>query len=120
MIQVSRGEVVLIDYPFTDRTGSKIRPCVVVQTDINNQRLDDTIVAVMTSKMRPGLSSTTEMLIEAKSAAGRQAGLLTDSVIQCQNLLTIDRRFVRRRVGTIPADLLPQLDQCLKAALGLT
>lgn len=50
MMNVARGDVVLVDYPFSDRTGSKVRPCVVVQCDANNQRLDDTIVALMTSK----------------------------------------------------------------------
>ena len=52
MIAVSRADVVLVDYPYTDRTGSKVRPCVVVQNDGDNQRLDDTIVALMTSKTR--------------------------------------------------------------------
>ena len=43
-MKVTRGEVVLVDYPYSDQTGTKIRPCVVVQNDRNNQRLDDTIV----------------------------------------------------------------------------
>src|SRR5260221_14502064 len=32
-MKVSRGDVVLVDYPFTDRTGSKVRPTLVVSTD---------------------------------------------------------------------------------------
>lgn len=119
MMTVSRGDVVLVDYPYSDRTGSKVRPCVVVQCDENNQRLDDTIVALMTSKTRHVPGSTTELLMTAQSAEGRQAGLLTDSAIQCQNLLTVDRQFVRRCVGTIPSSLIPRLDECLKSALGL-
>ena len=30
----SRGDVVLVDYPFSDRTGSKVRPALVVQNDV--------------------------------------------------------------------------------------
>jgi len=29
-MKVSRGDVVLVDHPFTDRTGSKVRPTLVV------------------------------------------------------------------------------------------
>jgi len=47
-MRVQRGDVVLVDYPYSDRTGSKVRPCLVVQNDRNNQRLDDTIVVTIT------------------------------------------------------------------------
>lgn len=50
-MKVNRGEVVLVDYLFSDRTGSKVRPCLVVQNDINNRRLDDTIVAAISSNI---------------------------------------------------------------------
>jgi mRNA interferase MazF len=119
MMTVSRGDVVLVDYPFTDRSGSKVRPCVVVQSNAGNSRLDDTIVALMTSTTRHVPGSSTEMQITAKSPDGRAAGLLTDSAIQCQNLLTIDRSFIRRRVGAVPQHLIGQLDNCLKSALDL-
>ena len=70
MMNVLRGEVVLVDYPYTDRTGSKVRPCIVFQNDADNAKLDDTIVVLMTSKTRFSASSTTELLIEAQSPAG--------------------------------------------------
>jgi len=52
MISVLRGDVLLVDYPYTDRTGCKVRPGIVVQNDSNNERLDDTIVVLLTSKTR--------------------------------------------------------------------
>ena len=42
-MNVRRGEVVLVDFPYSDHTGSKVRPALVVQADVWNQRLDDTI-----------------------------------------------------------------------------
>lgn len=55
-MKVQRGDVVLVDYPFSDRTGSKVRPCLVVQADYNNTRLDDTIVIrwVLLAVLAPG------------------------------------------------------------------
>lgn len=33
------GDVVLADFPYQDQPGSKIRPAVVVQNDVDNQRI---------------------------------------------------------------------------------
>ena len=48
---MKRGDVVLIDYPFSAGGGSKVRPALVVQADRNNRRLQDTIVALITSNV---------------------------------------------------------------------
>ena len=40
---MNRGEVVLVDWPFSDLSGSKLRPAVVVQADFLNGLLDDTV-----------------------------------------------------------------------------
>lgn len=116
---VFRSDVVLVDYPYTDRTGSKVRPCIVVQNDADNQRLDDTIVVLLTSKTRFTPGSPTEILIAADSLVGRQAGLIFDSAVQGHNILTIDRSFIRRRIGTMPTDMMLAVDNCLKSALAL-
>jgi len=44
-MNVSRGDIVLVDYPFSDGTGSKVRPALVVQADALNRRITDTILA---------------------------------------------------------------------------
>ena len=47
-----RGEVVMIDFPFTDTGQSKVRPAVVVQNDRDNQKIRKTIIAMVTSNLR--------------------------------------------------------------------
>jgi len=39
---MNRGDVVLVDWPFSDLSGSKLRPAIVVQADFLNGLLDDT------------------------------------------------------------------------------
>ncbi len=114
-----RGDVVLVDYLFSDRTGSKVRPCLVVQNDHNNLRLDDTIIAAISSKTTRGKSEPTQFLIEVATSEGQQSGLLFDSAVQCENLVTIDGQFIKRRVGALPKSLMSRIDDCLKNALGL-
>ncbi len=38
-MNVQRGDVVLVDYPYASGTGAKVRPVVVIQNDHDNQRL---------------------------------------------------------------------------------
>jgi mRNA-degrading endonuclease toxin of MazEF toxin-antitoxin module len=46
---MNRTDVVLVDWPFTDRAGSKLRPAVVVQADFLNGLIDDTILVQITA-----------------------------------------------------------------------
>ena len=46
---MTRGEVVQVDWPFSDLTGSKVRPAVLVQADFLNGLIDDTILVQITS-----------------------------------------------------------------------
>lgn len=109
--------MVLVDYPYSDRTGSKVRPCLVVQADRNNQRLQDTIVVMVTSRVHLASSEPTQLVIDVSTPAGQQSGLLFKSAVQCENILTIDTSFIRRRLGSLPAATLRQVGDCLKAAM---
>ncbi len=116
---VSRGDVVLADFPYSDRTGSKVRPCLVVQCESNNQRLDDTILVTISSRSRYVANEPSQYLIEVNTAAGRQAGILFDSAVICENIVTVDRKFITRKIGSLPSSELLKIDDCLRAALGL-
>lgn len=83
-MKVSRGDVVLVDYLFSDRTGSKVRPGLVVQNDGNNQRLDDTIVAAISSTVARATHEPTHFVIDVRTAEGAQSGLLFASAARPQ------------------------------------
>ena len=42
---IRRGDVVIVDFPFTDVPTSKVRPALVVQNDVDNGRRRKTIIA---------------------------------------------------------------------------
>ncbi len=118
-MRVQRGDVVLVDYPYSDRTGSKVRPCLVVQNDRNNQRLDDTIVVTITRTTLRAQREPTRLLIDLNTPAGQQSGLLFTSAVQCENVLTIDCQFILRKIGSLPAATMKQVEDCLKVSLGI-
>ena len=118
-MKVSRGDVVLLDFPFSDATGSKVRPAVVVQSDLHNRRMTSTIVVLVTKTIRRARREPTQFLIRADSPVGKASGLHFDSAVACASLYTVHEDHVPYRIGRLPESLIPRLDGCLKAALGI-
>ncbi|HVW01863.1 MAG TPA: type II toxin-antitoxin system PemK/MazF family toxin [Planctomycetaceae bacterium] len=116
---VSRGEIVLAELPFTDGSGSKVRPALVVQNDANNRRLQDVILALITSKTDRATVEATQFLIDVSTPEGEQTGLLHTSAVKCEHLVTLHQRFLKRVIGRLSASEMQQIDGCLKASLGL-
>lgn len=115
---MKRGDVVLVHYPFTAGTGSKLRPALVVQCDHNNQRLTNVILAAITSTTHRS-GEPTQLLIEVASLAGKHSGLIKDSVVTCENLATVAQSRVTRRLGSLPDDVMTRINDCLKASIAI-
>ena len=56
---VKRGSVVLIRYPFTDLTGAKVRPALVLTPDHLLSRLEDVLCLFISSACRKSFSLRT-------------------------------------------------------------
>src|ERR1700734_1289820 len=84
---MNRGEVVEVDWPFSDRTGSKTRPAVVVQADFLNGIIDDTILVQITGT-RHGIPGKE---VEVDPNAETNSGLSKICYVSCTNWLTVDQ-----------------------------
>lgn len=116
---MTRGDVIIVDFPFSDRTGSKVRPALIVQADEFNARLSVTIIALITSSRVRFVGAATQLPIDISTSEGRATGLRLPSAVQCENLVTVDQSFVLRTIGRLPDTLMTRIDECLKAALGI-
>lgn len=105
-----RGDVVLTYVPNVGAPGGKLRPAVIVQTDQNNARLQETIIAAVTSNLS-NVRQAHQFLIETASADGRATGLLHDSAVRCERLHTIPQTEIRRTIGRLSPALIKLLDQ---------
>src|SRR5437870_998383 len=92
---MNRGDVVEVDWPYTDMTGSKRRPALVVQADYINAVIDDTILVQITSS-RYGLPDT-EVLLDP--AIETNSGLSKVCYANCMNILTFEQIQVLRTIG---------------------
>ena len=118
-MKVQRGNIVLIDFPYSNHTGSKIRPALVVQANVWNERLDDTILALITSSLQRRTGASTQYFIDISTVEGRRTNLRFNSIVQCENLVTQDQRLILRRIGSLSDSAMQQVDVCLKATLGI-
>ena len=118
-MNVQRGDVVMVDWHFSDRTGSKRRPALVIQADAYNTALDDTILALITGSARRRVGAATQVEIDISTPDGAQTGLVINSVVQCENLVTVDRNFILKVRGRLSLTLMSNVNDSLKAALEL-
>lgn len=112
---MGRGEVVEVDWTFSDMTGSKMRPAVVVQADFLNGLIDDTLLVQITST-RHGIPGT-EVAIDPAAETG--SGLNRLCYVSCTNILTRDQVLVGRTIGYLSDATMAQIGACPKTALEL-
>jgi mRNA-degrading endonuclease toxin of MazEF toxin-antitoxin module len=108
-----------VNHPFSDASGAKVRPGVVVQNDARNVRLTETIVALISSNVRFAASDSTQVLIDPATPDGKKSGLYQASVVKCGKLFTIDVNLIRRKVGVLSAAMMQHVNDGLKLALEL-
>jgi mRNA interferase MazF len=112
---MKRGEVVEVDWQYSDLSGSKLRPAVVMQADFLNGLIDDTILVQITGT-RHGIPGT-EVLLDPTLETG--SGLNKICVASCINVTTFDQALVLRTIGFLSDAAMRQIENCLKKVLGL-
>jgi mRNA-degrading endonuclease toxin of MazEF toxin-antitoxin module len=111
-----RGQVVVVNVPFTGQTGSKPRPALVVSVDGFHQKLLDLIVCPISSQPRyyqkPGVG-------DLPLRHWKTVGLRYPSTARISNILAVEKKLIRRVLGTLHADDLARIQHGLRDAFGL-
>jgi len=109
-----RGEVYVVAFdPTLGAEIRKTRPALILQNDIANRSSPITIVAAITSKFDDELYPT-EVLVRAPAG-----GLDADSVVLLNQIRSVDRRRLMRRVGRLMPETMRLVDRALVLSLGL-
>jgi len=114
VVPLTRGEVFLVSLdPTVGAEIKKTRPAVVIQNDLSNRRSPITIVAAITSRFEEPLYPS-EVLVRAP-----EGGLTADSVVLLNQIRSVDKRQLVRRLGLLKAETLKEIDRALMLSLGL-
>lgn len=117
-MNLQRGDVVLcrVPMPSTQLQQVKIRPAAIVSADRLNQILDDVMVVPCTSNTNRLLTAT-QYLITGEEITG--AGIRVESVIRCESIFTLNKTMIIRKLGSLSAEAINQVNVCLMEALEL-
>ena len=109
MPNYSKNDVILVRYPFSDLSGFKVRPAVIVSTTHVSQ---DILIVPLTSKI------SSLFLGEFALVEWKKAGLNVPTAAK-RGIYTIEKKLMRKTIGKLELPDIQQLERSLKASLGL-
>ena len=105
---MAKGEIILIPFPFTDLTGNKLRPTVIlIETSL------DLTVSFITTQLQ--WQETTDILL----APAATNGIKAPSLVRLSKIATVDRSLSVGKIGYLTPEEIMQLNHKLKILLQL-
>ena len=114
---MSRGDVILVQFPHPSGARGKKRPAVVVQSDAYAGHVRTVVCAEVTTNLTMA-SDAACLFIDLTTPEGKATGLLTESVVSCLLLVLVYEDTVSQVLGTLSPALLARLDNCLQGGAG--
>ena len=109
-----RGEIWLVNFdPTLGAEIKKTRPAVILQNDISNQWSPVTIVAALTTRVQTKKYPTNVLLYPP------EGGLTDPSSIMLNQLRTVDKQRLIKKLGVLTDDSMRHVNQALLISLGL-
>ena len=108
-----RGEVWLVDYPFSDHSTSKTRPAVILSTDEYHSLQPDIIVAALTSNLS-GATGQFDYVLKDWGAAGVRLPSALKPIIT-----TLSPSRAIHRIGALTPKDLSEIESRIRLSLGL-
>ncbi|MGI6162953.1 MAG: type II toxin-antitoxin system PemK/MazF family toxin [Bacillota bacterium] len=114
-MEPSRGDIYFADLnPVLGSEQGGFRPVLIVQNDIGNKYSPTVIISAITSQIQKARLPTH---VELPS---RFSGLEKDSVILLEQVRTIDKRRLKKRVTRLDSEIMNKVDEGLAISLGLS
>lgn len=108
-----KGKIVLIPFPFTDLTATKLRPAVVLF-----EGRQDVVVAFISSRV-PQRPEPTEIIVNDTHPEFKMTGLKASSVIRLDKVATISKDLILGEIGEIGDKLKKETNTKLSKAYKL-
>ena len=103
---IGQGDLLLVPFPFSDQSGRKVRPVIVMSNDDFNSHSDDLIVVGVTSSGSVGkytLDFSTNDLNNGK--------LFLKCYIKVENILKLDKELVIKRIGSVKEEKMKLIEK---------
>jgi mRNA interferase MazF len=106
---MKKGDIILIPFPFTDLSGNKTRPALVLVVDVY-----DITVAFITSKVIRQEPNDAELIPSEIN------GLKTESLVKLNKLATLNKKLAFGKIGELSPSELVLIDKKLLSVFAIT
>ena len=112
--QYSRGDIYYANMePHVGSEQGGERPVVILQNDAGNKHSPTLIIATITSRVNKKRHLPTHVLLD------HNPGLKVPSIVQLEQIFTIDKRRVQRFAGQASEDEMKQIEMAVRISLGM-
>lgn len=108
---IKRGDIFYADLnPVVDSEQGGVRPVLVVQNNVGNKHSPTIVVVPISSVRKKDLPVHIQI---------RCSGLPKNSTVLAEQIRTIDRRRLRKYVGSLGREFMKEIDRILKISIGV-
>lgn len=114
-VTIKRGEIYLVNLNNFNNNNSiqtGLRPVLVVSNDINNRHSTNITVVPLTSKL-------SKKQIPTHIFVGVKDGLIKDSLILCEQIMTITKDMLHKKLINLTNDKMKEVNRGLDIQLGI-
>lgn len=111
---IKRGDIVLLPYPFTDLSGQKARPALVISSDNFNQNNQDAVFIFIT---KTEYKSPFDLRVDTADSRFKATGLRVASTFRTSKIMTLQKSLARVRLGHAEISLMEDIEFRLKSLL---
>lgn len=114
VLQIQRGDIFLASLsPVMGSEQGGIRPVLILQNDIGNYYSNTTIVAAITTHFKNKPHLPTHVML------AKQEGLMHNSVILLEQIRTIDKMRLLKKIGFLNFEQMSMVNRCLEVSIGI-
>ncbi|MBI2548642.1 type II toxin-antitoxin system PemK/MazF family toxin [Candidatus Woesearchaeota archaeon] len=89
----TKGDIVIFPFPYTDLSERKVRPCLVISDEMD----EDVILCQITSQK----VKRDTYAVEIKAGETREGSLAIDSFVRCNMIFTASKQQIIKRICKI-------------------
>ncbi len=93
---IEQRDLLLVPFPFSDQSGKKVRPVIVVSNNAFNQCSEEMLVAAVTSN----ITKDRYTILLSKNEV-EEGVLHHDCCIKVENLLKVNKRLIIKKIGKV-------------------
>ncbi len=108
------GDIIILELPFADLVGKKLRPVLVLSSEVLNRVSADLIVAKISSSQH-----LPDFEVEINPYDLEEGKLKKTSYVHCHSIFTVERNLILKKVGKLKFEKMVEVKDIIKKVFNL-